>query len=175
MAGHHDMDAIIDAALDELDDDNDSDEGTTRVVPGRGYVVNDAPFPQQYGFEGAKDPAVESATSRDCSPIGGADDPDIIWFQAQLRSFIQADTNNDNPEASLERFMQQVQIRVPDSNTNRKSRRIPTPSRPNPNIPSSDKTNDGARRERRQINWIFWNGCNHKLPSFSMFRYNAFQ
>jgi peroxin-19 len=138
MAEQADMDAILDEALDELDDDDDEDdtnilEAETDTEPTS--TLNVKKGEASSGKDQVEDDhGSESSELEEKSNFNQAQSPAEV-FQNMLRDFIQADEDDDDPDESLGQFMNQVQAKLsPDMESSSKDRG----QGPNKNAPESD-------------------------------------
>jgi peroxin-19 len=141
MTNENEMDAILDAALDDLDDDEE--EGDDNI---KGTILpesNDEPLEQTQFEPDTKeentkpspaavvepsdeiDPDNEKPKVAPSEPPNSIDssannNPDTQWFQSVLKDFIEAEDDDGDPDARLGQFMERVLSHLPSPKKNKK-------------------------------------------------------
>jgi peroxin-19 len=118
MTDQNDMDAILDAALDELDDDEEEEDEQTqqRPRPSKSMSVNDASeqvrLNQDINPSPPKTKDVMSAAPPDSNVAESEEESKQELFQTMLRDFIESEDAGGDEDEFLGDFMQQVQSRL---------------------------------------------------------------
>jgi peroxin-19 len=118
MAEQIDMDAVLDEALDEIDDDDDGDndvpveaEGKEHVKPSRFDTEREHPSKAKE-VEDAEQANDDSESEREADAnVDDAHSPADV-FQNMLREFIQAEEDGGDPDERVGQFMNQVQSQL---------------------------------------------------------------
>lgn len=124
-----DMDAVLDAALDELDDNSssggDDDDVEEEFCANSSCVVETKPPTKQ--SQNILTQTAKSETPREnrhsptvsCSSDTTDFAAESKWFQSALHEFIEACDDDGDTDAFLGKFMDQVQSRLPSSESSK--------------------------------------------------------
>jgi Pex19 protein family len=160
MANENEMDTILDAALDDLDDDEEEGDGNIErtFLPGS----KDEPLDQTQVEHDTKEEKTKPSPAAVVVPADGIDpdkekqkvapseppnsidsssvnnNPDTQWFQSVLKNFIEAEDEGGDPDARLGQFMEQVLSHLPSPQKNKKK----GPKSPSPRTQQKGRTNN---------------------------------